>query len=129
VGYSGDMLQSRDRAVENKTGQEIAYVIPKEGSIIWFDSYIVPKDAPHPKNAHAFIDYMLQPEVIAAVTNTVNYANGNAAAAQFVSKEVLEDPGVYPPADVKSKLTPDLADTEETTRTMTRLWTRFTTGR
>jgi putrescine transport system substrate-binding protein len=129
VGYSGDMLQSRDRAAENKTGQEIAYVVPKEGSIIWFDSYLVPKDAPHPKNAHAFIDYMLRPEVIAAVTNTVNYANGNVAAAQFVNKDVLEDPGVYPPAEVKAKLTPDLADTEETTRNMTRLWTRFTTGR
>ncbi len=129
VGYSGDMLQARDRADENKTGQEIVYAIPKEGSIIWFDSYLIPKDAPHPKNAHAFINYMLKPEVIAAVTNTVNYANGNAAASQLVNKDVLEDPGVYPPAEVKAKLTPDLADTEETTRTMTRLWTRFTTGR
>lgn len=129
VGYSGDMLQARDRADENKTGQEIVYTIPKEGSIIWFDSYLIPKDAPHPKNAHAFINYMLKPEVIAAVTNTVNYANGNAAATQLVNKDVLDDPGVYPPAEVKAKLTPDLADTEETTRTMTRLWTRFTTGR
>jgi putrescine transport system substrate-binding protein len=129
VGYSGDMLQSRDRAVENKTGQEIVYSIPKEGSIIWFDSYLIPKDAPHPRNAHAFINYMLKPEVIAAVTNTVNYANGNSAATQFVNKDVQEDPGVYPPAEVKAKLTPDLADTEETTRTMTRLWTRFMTGK
>jgi putrescine transport system substrate-binding protein len=129
VGYSGDMLQARDRATENKTGAEIAYTVPKEGSIIWFDSYLVPKDAPHPKAAHAFINYMLKPEVIAAVTNKVNYANGNAKAAPFVKKEVLEDPSVYPPAEVKAKLTPDLADTEEGTRTMTRLWTRFNTGK
>jgi putrescine transport system substrate-binding protein len=129
VGYSGDMLQSRDRAAENKTNQEIAYIIPKEGTIIWFDSYLIPKDAPHPRNAHTFINFMLQPEIIAAVTNAVNYANGNAAATQFVNKEVLEDPGVYPPKEVKVKLVPDLADTEETTRQMTRMWTRFMTGK
>jgi putrescine transport system substrate-binding protein len=129
VGYSGDMLQARDRATENKTGAEISYVVPKEGSIIWFDSYLIPKDAPHPKAAHAFINYMLKPEVIAAVTNKVNYANGNAKSAPFVKKEVLEDPSVYPPPEVKAKLTPDLADTEEGTRTMTRLWTRFNTGK
>jgi putrescine transport system substrate-binding protein len=128
VGYSGDILQARDRAQENNTGQQIQYVIPKEGTIIWFDSYLIPKDAPHPKNAHAFINYMLKPEVIAAVSNTVNYANGNAAATQFVDESVLKDPGVYPTPEVREKLTPDLADTEETTRLMTRLWTRFMTG-
>jgi putrescine transport system substrate-binding protein len=129
VGYNGDILQARDRAEENKTGQTIAYVIPKEGTIIWFDSYLIPKDAPHPKNALAFINYMLRPDVIGPVTNFTNYANGNAAASEFVDKGVLEDPGVYPPADVKSKLIPDLADTEETTRLMTRGWTRFMTGK
>jgi spermidine/putrescine-binding protein len=129
VGYSGDILQARDRAAENKTNQEIAYAIPKEGTIIWFDSYLIPKDAPHPKNAHTFINYMLKPEVIAAVSNAVNYANGNAAATPFVNKDVLEDPGVYPPQEVKVKLVPDLADTEETTRQMTRMWTRFMTGK
>jgi len=129
VGYNGDMLQASSRAVETKTGQNVAYVIPREGTIIWFDSYLIPKDAPHPKNAHAFINYMLKPEVIGAVSNFTNYANGNAAAAQFVNKEVLEDPGVYPPAEVKVKLVPDLADTEETTRIMTRGWTRFMTGK
>lgn len=129
VGYSGDILQARDRVEENKTHEEIAYAIPKEGSIIWFDSYLIPKDAPHPQNAHTFINYMLRPEVIAAVSNAVNYANGNKDAAQFVKPEVLNDPGVYPPAEIKSKLVPDLADTEETTRSMTRMWTRFMTGR
>jgi putrescine transport system substrate-binding protein len=129
VGYSGDMLQARDRADENKTGQEIAYSIPKEGSIIWFDSYLIPKDAPHPGNAHLFINYMLRPEVIGAVSNAVNYANGNSKAGPFVKPDVLNDPGVYPPQEVKAKLVPDLADTEETTRLMTRLWTKFMTGR
>lgn len=129
VGYNGDMLQARDRAEEEKTNQEIAYVIPKEGSIIWFDSYLIPADAPHPKNAHQFINYMLRPDVIAAVTNTVNYANGNAAAAATVDPAVMNDLGVYPSAEVKAKLTPDLADTEETTRLTTRMWQRFMTGK
>ena len=129
IGYNGDLLQARDRADENKTGQEIKYQIPKEGTIIWFDSYLVPKDAPHPKNAHLFINYMLRPEVIAAVTNKVNYPNGNKEATQFVNKEVLDDPSVYPPQEVKVKLVPDLADTEETTRLMTRGWQKFTTGK
>ena len=83
VGYSGDMLQARDRAEENNTGNTIEYVIPKEGSISWYDSFLIPKDAPHPKNAHVFINYMLRPDVIAAVSNYTNYANGNAAATEL----------------------------------------------
>jgi putrescine transport system substrate-binding protein len=129
IGYSGDLLQARARAQENKTGQDIQFVIPKEGTIVWFDSYLIPKDAPHPKNAHLFINYMLRPEVIAAVSNTVKYANGNSKAAAFVDKAVLENPGIYPPADIRKRLTPDRASTQETTRLVTRLWTRFSTGR
>ena len=128
VGYNGDILQARDRAEENKTGQQVSYVIPKEGSIIWFDSYLIPKDAPHPGNAHTFINYMLRPEVIGAVSNFTNYANGNAQALQFVDEGVKSDPGVYPPTEVRAKLSPDLTDTDETTRLMTRLWTKFMTG-
>ncbi|HXA92484.1 MAG TPA: extracellular solute-binding protein, partial [Steroidobacteraceae bacterium] len=116
------------RARENQTGQQIAYSIPKEGSIIWLDSYLIPKDAPHPLNAHLFINYMLRPEVIAAVSNTTSYANGNLAAAPYVRPEVLHDPNIYPPPEVRAKLVQDLADSQTTTRVITRLWTRFMTG-
>lgn len=129
VGYNGDILQARDRATENDTGQVVEYVIPKEGSIIWFDSYLIPADAPHPNNAHTFINYMLRPDVIAAVSNYTNYANGNAKATELVDEGVRNDQGVYPPAEVRAKLAPDLTDTEETTRLMTRMWQRFMTGR
>jgi putrescine transport system substrate-binding protein len=128
VGYNGDILQAASRAEENKTGQKIAYSIPKEGTIMWFDNYAIPKDAPHPGNAHLFINYMLRPEVIAAVSNFVHYASGNLAARQFVKKDVLDDPSVYPPSDVMAKLVPDLGDSEESTRLMTRGWQKFTTG-
>ena len=102
VGYSGDILQARDRAIENKTGQRSRTSIPKEGSIMWFDSYLIPNDAPHPHNAHRFINYMLRPEVIAAVTNKVHYANGNGAATGARCTAVLDDPSVYPPPEVES---------------------------
>ena len=129
VGYIGDILQGRNRARESNTGQEIAYFIPREGSIMWFDSYLIPKDAPHPGNAHAFLNYIRRPEVIAGVTNAINYANGNKDAARFVNKAVLDEPGIYPPPQVRAKLVPVLANDEQTTRRMTRLWTRFMTGR
>jgi putrescine transport system substrate-binding protein len=128
VGYSGDILQAARRAQENQTGQNVAYSIPKEGTIMWFDNLAIPKDAPHPDNAHRFINYMLQPEVIAAVTNLVHYPNANSAARQFVSKEILQNPSIYPPPEVMAKLVPDLAVSEATTRLMTRGWQQFTTG-
>jgi putrescine transport system substrate-binding protein len=128
VGYNGDILQARSRAEENKTGVEVKYSIPKEGTIIWFDSMAIPADAPHPNNAHTFINYMMRPEVIAEVSGATNYANGNLAATPMVVEGVRTDPGVYPPAEVKAKLFPNLSDTDEFTRLQTRVWTKFSTG-
>jgi putrescine transport system substrate-binding protein len=128
VGYNGDVLQARSRAEENKTGANVAYTIPKEGTIIWFDSMVIPVDAPHPGNAHAFINFMMRPENIAAASTAMHYANGNQAATAQVAEEVRNDPGVYPPAEIKAKLFPNLAVSDEVTRTQTRIWTRFSTG-
>ena len=128
VGYSGDILQARDRASEAGNNINVKYAVPKEGTIIWFDTMAIPKDAPHPNNAHAFINYIMEPEVVAQISNFVNYANGNADSLPFIDEGVRNDPGVYPPPEVKAKLFPDLAETQEYTRLMTRTWTRFTTG-
>ena len=128
VGWSGDVLQARDRAAEAGQGIVIKYAVPKEGTIMWFDMYAIPADAPHPDNAHAFINFMMKPEVAAANSNFVNYASGNAAAVPLVNESVRNDPGVYPPPEVKAKLFPDLAESEEYTRLLNRAWTRFTTG-
>ncbi len=128
VGWSGDVLQSRDRAAEAGQGNVIKYNVPKEGTIIWFDMYAVPADAPHVDNAHAFVNFMMKPEVAAANSNFVNYATGNAASVPMVNESVRNDPGVYPPAEVKAKLFPDLAESEEFTRLLNRSWTKFTTG-
>jgi putrescine transport system substrate-binding protein len=129
VGWSGDILQSRDRAAEAGKGTVIKYAIPKEGTIVWFDMLAIPADAKHPKNAHAFINYLMEPQVAANNSNFVNYANGNAASLALVNDEVKNDPGIYPTAEVKAKLFPSLAYGEDFTRLMTRMWTKFTTGK
>mgnify|MGYP001154533796 CR=1 FL=1 len=79
-GYgSGDILQAQARGAEAATPVNVAYAIPKEGAIVWFDMLAIPADAPHPDNAHKFINYIMEPAVIAAISNYVAYANGNAA--------------------------------------------------
>lgn len=129
VGWSGDILQARDRAAEAEKGTVVKYSIPKEGTIVWFDMLAIPADAKHPKNAHAFIDYLMDPQVAANNSNFVNYANGNAASLPMVNDEVKNDPGIYPTPEVKAKLFPSLAYNEDFTRLMTRMWTKFTTGK
>ena len=104
VGWSGDILQAKNRAKEAKNGVEIAYVIPKEGTQMWFDNLAIPKDAPHPQEALAFINFLLDPQVAAKNSNFVSYANGNLASQKYIDKSVLDDPGVYPDAATMAKL-------------------------
>jgi putrescine transport system substrate-binding protein len=129
VGWSGDVLQARDRAAEAGQGNVIKYSVPKEGTIIWFDMFAIPADAKHPDNAHAFINFMMRPDVAAKNSNFINYATGNSAALALTDDAVKNDPGIYPSAEVKAKLFPDLAETPEFTRLLNRSWTRFTTGK
>lgn len=128
MGYSGDMFIARDRAAEADNGVEIEYVIPEEGTIIWFDMMAIPADAPHPNNAYAFIDYILRPETAAAISNYVFYANPNKASLDLVDDEVKNDPAIYPTDEVKERLFPDLADPPAYTRLENRAWTRVKTG-
>ena len=128
VGYSGDVSQAGDRAAEAGNGVELAYVIPKEGALRWFDTIAIPKDAPHPGNAHAFIDFILKPDVIAAISNAVSYANPNAAATPFLDPELARDPGVYPPAEVQAKLVDPKSLPESVQRERVRAWTSIKSG-
>jgi len=129
VGYSGDVLQARDRAAEAGKPIDIVYSIPREGALMWFDTLAIPADAEHPENAHKFIEYLLRPAVAAANSDFVSYANANAAATQLLSAELREDPGIYPGDEVKARLQPSLARSAEYTRALNRAWTRFMTGR
>ncbi len=127
-GYSGDVLQARNRAAEAKNGVNIGYSIPTKGAQMWFDVMAIPADAPHVEEAHIFLNYIMKPEVVAKASNFTAYANGNKASQQFVSKDVLNDPSVYPTDAVREKLFTLTPWDPKTQRVATRLWTKVTTG-
>jgi putrescine transport system substrate-binding protein len=128
VAYNGDVMQARDRAQDANKGIEIKYSIPKEGTILWFDMMAIPKDAPDPESAYAFINFIMNPEVIAEITNFKGYANANAAAQPLVLASVKNDPGIYPTPELLPKLSVQLADSADQTRAITSVWQKFKTG-
>jgi putrescine transport system substrate-binding protein len=128
VNWNGYIIQARDRGAAADTPVEIAYVIPKEGSYIWFDVAAIPADAPHPDNAHAFLNFLMEPEVIAQVSNRIGYANGNLASVPLLDARVRDDPAVYPPDEIRLKLPPDTAESPSYIREASRAWTRIKTG-
>jgi putrescine transport system substrate-binding protein len=128
VGWSGDVFQARDRAAEADQGVKIDYAVPKEGAVMWFDQLAIPGDAQHVDEAHAFINYLMKPEVAAKASNYVYYANGNKASQQFIEKEILDDPAIYPDEATLKNLYPVLPLDPKSQRLVTRLWTKVTTG-
>jgi putrescine transport system substrate-binding protein len=128
VGWSGDIFQSQARAAEADNGVEIAYIIPKEGALQWFDMMAIPVDAPNPDAAHKFINFIMDAQITADITNYVWYANGNAASLPLVDEEVTSDPGIFPPEDVKKKLWSSQVYGQKTDRVITSLWTKVKTG-
>ncbi len=129
IGYNGDILQSQSRAEEAGQGVDINFVIPKEGTLVWFDLMAIPADAPHPEAAHKFIDFILKPEIAAAISNYVYYAVPNTAAEPLLDEEVSSNKGVYPTQEVKEKLYVQVAHTARFDRSLTRAWTNIKTGR
>jgi putrescine transport system substrate-binding protein len=129
LGYSGDVVQARNRAREAGNRVKIAFSVPKEGAMMSVDMLGIPADAPHPENGLRFIDYLLRPPVIADVTNTVSYPNPNLPAMAFVKPEIREDPAVYPPEDVRRRFYIDLPAPPAYERARTRAWTRLKSGR
>ena len=129
LGYSGDIVQARNRAADAGKKVEVGYVIPKEGAMVWFDMMAIPADAPHPQNAHAFINYILTPEVAGAISNAVSYASPNAKALEFVDEELKNDSSVYPNAQVKQRLFADKTLNSDVDRAFTRAFTRVKAGK
>ena len=127
-GWSGDILQARDRAAEADNGVEIAYNAPSEGALMWFDQMAIPVDAPNPEAAHKFLDFILNAENMAAASNYVYYANGNKASQEFLAEDVIGDPAIYPtPAAMENTYIKDPYP-QKVQRTVTRLWTRVKSG-
>jgi putrescine transport system substrate-binding protein len=128
LGWSGDINIARQRAIDSKTGQKIEALIPKTGGVLFFDTMVIPVDAPHPDNAHKFINYIMKPEVHASLTNKVFYANPNKESRKFIKPEVASNPTVFPgDADMQKMALPE-AVTNDIRRTMTRIYTSFKTG-
>lgn len=123
-GYSGDVLQAKDRAEEAKNDVEIAYLIPREGAPVWTDVMAIPKDAPNPKSALVLIDYLMDPQVIAGVSNFVRYANANRASLPLLFEEMRSDPGIYPTPEVRARLFVPAQRSDEELRNLNRIWTR-----
>ena len=128
LGWSGDVLQAKNRAEEAKNGVEVKYVIPKEGTYMWFDNLAIPADAKHVDEAHAFINYLMKPEVIAKASNYVQYANGNLASQKFIDESVLKNPAVYPDEATTKKLFTISPYGPKEQRVLNRLWTQIKTG-
>jgi putrescine transport system substrate-binding protein len=129
VGWSGDIIQARDRAEEAKNGVKIGYSIPKEGAPMWFDMLAIPKDAKHVDSAHAFINHLLEPQVAANNSNFVSYPNANTASTALIDKAITGDPTIYPPLEVQAKLFTFAIIPPDVDRQYTRIWTQLKTGR
>jgi putrescine transport system substrate-binding protein len=128
LGWSGDMEAARSRANEAKTGANIAYFVPREGSIITVDMLAIPADAPHPHNAEIWMNYLMRPDVMAAITNYIHYPNGYTASLPLVQASVRGDEAIYPDRATLARLISPKTVPLEYSRLVTREWTRFRTG-
>ncbi|WP_113911608.1 polyamine ABC transporter substrate-binding protein [Roseovarius dicentrarchi] len=128
VGWSGDILQARDRAAEADNGVEIVYNAPKEGAQMWFDQMTIPVDAPNPDGAHKFLNFIMDPQNAAAASNYVYYANGNKASQEFLVEDVIGDNAVYPDEETLENLFTVTPFEPKVQRVVTRLWTKIKSG-
>ena len=127
-GYSGDINIAKFRAAEGKTGQNIQTLMPRTGGVVFMDVMVIPADAPHPDNAHKWMNYIMRPEVHASLTNKVFFANPNVPGRKFVRPEIASDPGVFPSEADMKKMAQPAALNNDIRRQMTRIYTSFKTG-
>ena len=127
-GWSGDILQARDRADEADNGVVIEYAAPSEGALMWFDQMAIPTDAPNPTGAHMFLDFILDAQNMAAASNYVYYANGNLASQEFLEEDVIGDTAIYPDEETLANLYTTTPYAPKVQRVVTRLWTKIKSG-
>jgi putrescine transport system substrate-binding protein len=128
IAWSSDYSVAQARAREDATGAHLAFTLPKEGSNITYNALLIPASAPHPEAALKFLNFILEPRVIAAITNDIHYGNDNLAARPYVDKAILEDPAVYPPPELRERLYLPAQFGGDYDRARTRVWTRIKTG-
>ena len=125
MGYSGDINIARARASKAKNGVDVEALVPPSGATLFFDSMAIPVDAPHPKNAHLFIDYIMRPEVHASLTNKVFYANPNTKSLPFIAKDVAANKTIFLSAQELASMTAPDSVPQDIRRVQTRIFTRF----
>ncbi len=129
VGWSGDVIQARNRAEEAKSDVEIGYTIPKEGAEMFFDNLAIPVDARNVAEAHELINYLYRPEVAARNSDFLSYANGNLASQKLINPKVTGDKTIYPDETTQLRLFVITARDPAAQRVVNRLWTKVKTGR
>ncbi|WP_375229523.1 polyamine ABC transporter substrate-binding protein [Roseobacter sp. S98] len=127
-GWSGDILQARDRAAEAENGVDIAYNAPSEGALMWFDQMAIPADAPNPEAAHTFLNFIMDAQNMADASNYVYYANGNLASQPMLEEDVIGDPAIYPDEATLENLYTTTPYPAKVQRVVTRLWTKIKSG-
>lgn len=128
IGYSGSFSQAANRAKEAKNGVKVDMHLPKEGAPIWFDMLAIPADAANPADAHAFINYLLRPEVIAPVSDFVGYPNPNKDATDKVDPAIRNNPNLYPTEAAMAGLYTLKPMDRDGERLRTRTWSRIKSG-
>ena len=128
MSWSGDYAQAMSRATEVGAAVQLAYYVPREGTVYWFDGVFIPADAPHPGNAHLFLNYLLRPEVMAAISNETRYANANLASIPLINPEVARDPATYPSQQERDQAAIGYIFGPKDERRRTRAWSRVKTG-
>lgn len=128
LGWSGDINIARQRALDARNGNVIEVLVPKASAALMFDTMAIPTDAPHPNNAHLFINYILRPQVHASLSNKVFYANPNLASLKYVRKDIAENKAIFLSEQDKRRMAAPEASTAEMRRLMTRIYTKFKTG-
>lgn len=128
LGWAGDINIAKARAIENKNGNEIEALLPSTGGLIFFDNLAIPKDAKHPNNALAFMNYFLKPEVSAALTNELGYATANKASLANVKPEIAQDLTVFPDAANLQKMVSPASFSNQARQSMSNVFTLFKKG-
>ena len=126
--YSGDLAQAREQALANGI-TDLKLVLPTEGAEMWVDLMAIPTDAPHPNNAHVFINFLLQPAVMARISNTVSYPNAVPASLPLIDEAVKQDPVLFPSKTVQASLYTMPVLTDAVAGISERIWASIRKGK
>jgi putrescine transport system substrate-binding protein len=128
MSWSSDYAMSSERARAAGVRLNLAFTVPKEGSNQTFSSLLIPEGAPHPEAAYQFINFILRPDIIADITNSIFYGNDNLASRPLINPHLLNDPTVYPTPEIEKRLYLSAEVSAATERLRTRTWTRVKTA-